>query len=82
MESQNKFAKAKNELGNKQEKVMPNVVPVPKNEEKELKKTSVFMLTPTDKENFKKLSKAYGMSMSELLAFWINGSINQLEKEE
>lgn len=38
MESQNKFAKAKNELGNKQEKVMPNVVPVPKSEEKELKK--------------------------------------------
>ncbi|RYK14674.1 hypothetical protein [Enterococcus faecium] len=80
MESQNKFAKAKNELGNKQEKVMPNVVPVPKSEEKELKKTSVFMLTPTDKANFKKLSKAYGMSMSELLAFWINGSINQLDE--
>lgn len=80
MESQNKFAKAKNELGNKQNKVMQNVVPVPKSEEKELKKTSIFMLTPTDKENFKKLAKAYGMSMSELLAFWINGSISQLDE--
>ncbi|EGO9028835.1 hypothetical protein SOP57_13570 [Enterococcus faecalis] len=79
MESQNKFAKAKNELEHKQEKVMPNVVPVPKNEEKEIKKTSVFMLTPTDKNNFKKLAKSYGMSMSELLAFWINESIKHFD---
>lgn len=78
MESQNKFAKAKNELGNKQEKVMPNVVPVPKKEGKELKKSNVFMLTPTEKKNLKKLADTYGMSMSELLAFWINESIKNL----
>lgn len=73
--SDNKFSnfneRAKEEASQKKVAQMPPKMP---NNEREVKKNMTVVITPSNKAKFKELADSAGMSMSELLAFWIENA--------